>query len=110
MKMFRENSFRPLPKNLTIRKSEIDGLGLFAKEYIPAKTELGISHIYVWNMWIRTPLGGFINHSPAPNCSGEEDKQDNIEYRTLITITDIAAGEELTKFYTLEEYNGAVAQ
>ena len=102
--MFKENNFRPLPKTLTIRKSDIDGLGLFAKEDIPAKTELGVSHLYVWNMWIRTPLGGFINHSPNPNCSGEDLISENVEYRTLITLKDIKEGEELTKFYTLEEY------
>ena len=58
----------------------------------------------MWNMWIRTPLGGFINHSPDPNCSGEDLISENVEYRTLITLKDIKEGQELTKFYTLEEY------
>ena len=93
--MFKENNFRPLPKTLTIRKSDIDGLGLFAKEDIPAKTELGVSHVYVWSMWIRTPLGGYINHSMNPNCI--RIPEGNRWY--LQAIADISIGEEITLMY-----------
>jgi hypothetical protein len=40
-KTFDKKSYRPLPKCLTIKKSDIDGLGLFATENIPAKVYLG---------------------------------------------------------------------
>ena len=38
--------YNPLPDALTVAESKIHGLGLFAKEFIPAKTNLGISHVY----------------------------------------------------------------
>jgi len=39
------NTYRPLPESLTIKKSGIDGLGLFAVDDIEISTELGITHI-----------------------------------------------------------------
>ena len=32
LKMFSENHYRPLPKEIIIKQSEIDGYGIFAKE------------------------------------------------------------------------------
>ena len=61
--------YRPLPKCLTIKKSPIEGLGLYAVEDIKANTFLGITHILDENFennYIRTPLGGFYNHSDDP--------------------------------------------
>ena len=61
--------YRPLPKCLTIKKSPIEGLGLYATEDIKANTFLGITHILDENFennYIRTPLGGFYNHSDDP--------------------------------------------
>ena len=37
--------YRPLPKNLTIKDSEIDGLGLFSKTKIQKNSFIGISHV-----------------------------------------------------------------
>ena len=95
---------RPLPDSLTIKPSEIDGLGLFAKEFIPAKTNLGISHYFadtknqVWpENIIRTPLGGFYNHSETPNCKSLI----NYSFASLVTSRDIEAGEELVAFYEI---------
>ena len=62
--------YKPLPKCLTIKKSPIEGLGLYATENIKANTFLGITHILDENFennYIRTPLGGFYNHSNNPN-------------------------------------------
>ena len=55
--------------------------------------------------WIRTPLGGFLNHSEDPNCFVNT----NIHYhhgdqRELYTVRPIIEGEELTIYYTLQEY------
>ena len=55
--------YKPLIKSLTIKKSGIDGLGLFAKEGIAQGTNLGMSHVLIGSGIIRTPMGGFINHS-----------------------------------------------
>ena len=62
--------YRPLPDILTIKKSSIEGLGLYAQEDIKTNTYLGITHILderFENKYIRTPLGGFYNHSNEPN-------------------------------------------
>ena len=99
---FDPESYKPLPLGLTIKESKIPGLGLFTKVDLRAGKKLGITHIKVSNLyigideWVRTPLGGFINHSDNPNCQKVET--DNKFY--LHTITDIKNGEELTLKYT----------
>ena len=37
--------YRPLPEILTIKKSSIEGLGLYAQKDIKGKTYLGITHM-----------------------------------------------------------------
>ena len=61
--------YRPLPKQLTIKNSPIEGLGLFATHNIKANTFIGVTHIrdeQFENKYIRTHLGGFYNHSNEP--------------------------------------------
>ena len=92
--------YKPLPEYLTISQSKIDGLGLFATKDIPEGTNLGITHIFdskFENNYIRTPLGGFFNHSLSPNCKIVEFDR----YLNLKTIKRIRKGEELTAVYTL---------
>ena len=60
--------YQQLPEELYIRRSAIDGMGLFAKEDIDGNVNLGLSHIDIGDELIRTPLGGFVNHSDEPNC------------------------------------------
>ena len=62
--------YRPLPKELTIKSSPIEGLGLYAQKDIKKNTFIGVTHIrdeQFENKYIRTPLGGFYNHSNQPN-------------------------------------------
>lgn len=65
--------YLPLPDYLTVRKSKLHGLGIFATMDIPAGRDLGITHVSdkqtgrFPNDSIRTPLGDFINHSSNPN-------------------------------------------
>lgn len=96
--------YRPLPKELTIKNSPIEGLGLFAAEEIPAYTLLGITHIVdseYEDGHIRTPLGGFYNHSEDPNCETFQATHGRDKVRYLVTIKDIHPGQELTCAYTL---------
>jgi SET domain-containing protein len=61
--------YRPLPDGLTINNSPIEGLGLFATKNIKANSFIGVTHIrdeQFENKYIRTPLGGFYNHSNEP--------------------------------------------
>ena len=58
--------YKPLPKQLTIQKSPIEGLGLYATEDIKKNSYIGVTHIrdeQFENKYIRTPVGGFYNHS-----------------------------------------------
>ena len=62
--------YKPLPKQLTIKKSSIEGLGLYATESIKKNSYIGVTHIrdeQFENKYIRTPVGGFYNHSNEPN-------------------------------------------
>ena len=101
--------YQPLPEHLTIAPSSIHRLGLFTEEDLEQGTNLGMSHLKFDEEIIRTPLGGFINHSDEPNCVRaklrytNQAKLDYIKWN-LIVIRDIKKGEELTvtyKFYTV---------
>ena len=101
--------YRPLPESLTIKSSEINGLGLFADQKIMQATNFGMSHIKIGDTIFRTPLGGFINHSNTPNCvktelrmTDEDTKGHKYDYKkwNLITLQDVKEGEELTVRYT----------
>ncbi len=62
--------YKPLPKQLTIKNSAIEGLGLFAIENIKKNSFIGVTHVrdeQFENKYIRTPIGGFYNHSNEPN-------------------------------------------
>ena len=89
--------YKPLPFYLTIKKSEIHGLGLYSLTEIPKDTTIGMTHIQIENDLIRTPLGGFLNHSDSPNC---ERKQHNKRW-FLKTIKNIDKDEELTLEYSM---------
>ena len=93
--------YKPLPDGITIKKSPINGLGLFATEDISENALLGIIHIPIKGEkhgYFRTPLGGFGNHSDDPNCS-KLLMEDGSWW--IIASKDIEPGEELTWKYTL---------
>ena len=61
--------YRPLPDGLTIKNSPIEGLGLFSNIDIKVNSFIGVTHIrdeQFENKYIRTPIGGFYNHSNDP--------------------------------------------
>ena len=113
------NEYKPLPDFLTIKKSDIHGLGLFSKKFIPEGTELGISHLHNENFpdnYLRLPLGGFINHHEMPNCIAKyyEEPEKHIK---IYSIKDIPSGKELTVKYIINklknprwEFNWEVSQ
>jgi SET domain-containing protein len=109
--------YKPLPESLTIKRSGIDGLGLFAKKSLEQGTNLGMSHVELGKLILRTPLGGFINHSNDPNCAKVKllltrqewnhladlsNNKFNLDFKkwNLITLQDVKEGEELTVRYT----------
>jgi len=101
--------YKPLPESLTIQQSGINGLGLFARESLKQGTNLGMSHVKFNGTILRTPLGGFINHSNTPNCvkaellmTNENNPKQKFDYKkwNLVTLRDIKKGEEITVKYT----------
>ena len=96
-------TFEPLPSCLTIKRSPIHGLGLFAITKISSQTELGISHVKDGRFshgYIRTPLGGFFNHSKTPNCEAIYDG----DFIKIKTLTNINLGDEITVDYTKHDW------
>ena len=95
---------KALPDGFTIDKSPIHGLGLFSTEEIRCDTLIGVVLVSPPNIrtsfhndFIRTPLGGFGNHSDDPNCK-------KIFYNDvwwIKSIEDIKPNEEITWGYTL---------
>jgi len=90
-------TYRPLPQELTIKNSSIQGLGLFATAKIKKDHIFGLSHIKVKGETIRTPLGGFYNHSENSNCV----KAQRGDEWYLVAKRDIEPGEEIIVEYTL---------
>ena len=93
--------YKPLPDSVTIKESPISGLGLFATEKIKAHSLIGIIHHSRKESedgHIRTPLGGFGNHSDDPNCF-KLLMEDGVWW--IGASKDIEPGAELTWSYTL---------
>ena len=117
-------------KNLTIKDSKIDGLGLFSKTKIQKNSFIGITHVKnidFQDNYIRTPLGGFYNHSKNPNVTKlssntlpkydfgqnieekiketlEDKNNNNLKYFYLVSLKDIEPGEEILAKYTFYEF------
>ena len=101
--------YKPLPDNLRLGFSDIHDIGVFAKKGIAQGTNLGMTHIKIEDNIIRTPLGGFLNHSDDANCTkvelrmfNEDDPTKPLNYKkwNLMTLKNIKEGEELTLKYT----------
>jgi len=95
-----EMTYQALPKELHIKDSPIAGQGIFAKADIDAMMYLGISHVVVDEDIMRTPLGGFVNHSEDPNCVKWYEDQGWGRIYYMKTIKPIKKGEELFLKYT----------
>jgi len=102
--------YKPLPKEVIIKQSPIEGLGLFSNTYIKEGHIFGVTHISdtrFENGYIRTPIGGFINHSEEPNCKLiPKDKKtfpisENGNILMLVALNDIPEGTEITTKYSL---------
>ena len=114
--------YQPLPKEVRLGFSNIHDIGIFAKQDIAEQTDLGMTHLELGKLILRTPLGGFMNHSNTPNCVKSSalltrqqwnhqndlpDEKYNLDFKkwNLITIKNIKKGEELTLKYTFYKIN-----
>ena len=97
----RLKQYHPLPSGLTVADSGISGQGVFTTRRLVAGTELGESQYRIDNQMIRTPVGGFINHSDTPNCVRNQIRiRPGFDKWNLLVIEDIEEGDELTLKYT----------
>ena len=95
-------TYQPLPSGLTIADSRISGQGLFTTRRLVMGTTLGISHYRIDGEYIRTPLGGFINHAETPNCERSQVRiRPGFDRWNITVMEDIEEGEELTLKYKL---------
>ena len=107
--------YKPLPSGLVIKDSDIQGQGVFTTRDLHVGCNLGESHYRIdtsgvesinqeenKNLLIRTPLGGFINHSEEPNCHRTQIRiKPGFDKWIITVIKNITAGEELTLKYTM---------
>ena len=107
--------YKPLPSGLFIKDSGIEGQGVFTTRDLHVGCNLGISHYRInmsevtsinqeenKNEFIRTPLGGFINHSDTPNCGRSQIRiKPGFDKWNIVVVENIKAGEELTLKYTM---------
>lgn len=96
-------TYKALPKFLHVQYSSVAGQGIFALNDIPADVYLGISHVVVGDLIpniMRTPLGGFVNHSDDPNCIKECQEKEWGQIWHMKTSKPIKKGQELFLKYT----------
>ena len=98
---------------MEVRNTEESGHGLYATIDIPAGSYLGVSHVALTveqekllrRNYVRTPIGGLINHNDTPNCVLVRHPHDERPERLgLVThmwsVVPIKKGSEMTCFYT----------
>ena len=81
--------YKPLPDGITIKDSNVQGLGVFATKDFDADVVLGIVHILNKNFphgAIRTALGAFYNHSDNPNCRNVAGFWHQLPVKYLMTV------------------------
>ena len=108
-------TYRPLPNGLYIGVSSIEGQGLYTDRALTKGCQLGESHYRIATnddpsknaeenktILIRTPLGGFINHSDTPNCHRSQIRvKPGFDKWTITVVEDVSPGDELTLKYTM---------
>lgn len=98
-----EHTYKPLPEGLYIGGSSIHGHGLFTELEFGADHNFGVSHMEQevgpnYTTLLRTPLGGFINHSVTrDNCMLKKNPETGRYY--LISTKPIAVDGEILLNY-----------
>jgi hypothetical protein len=108
-------TYRPLPNGLYIGASSIEGQGVYSSRALAKGCQLGETHYRIATndnpsmhmeenktILIRTPLGGFINHSDKPNCHRSQVRiKPGFDKWIITVIEDVNPGDELTLKYTM---------
>ena len=108
-------NYKPLPDGLYIGMSSIEGQGVYTSRALFKGCQLGESHYRVAtndvpskhteenkSILIRTPFGGFINHSDKPNCHRSQIRvKPGLDKWIITVVEDVNPGDELTLKYTM---------
>tara|TARA_R110002111_G_scaffold99600_1_gene154269 strand:+ start:79 stop:423 length:345 start_codon:yes stop_codon:yes gene_type:complete len=108
-------NYKPLPDGLYIGMSSIEGQGVYTSRALFKGCQLGESHYRVAtndvpskhteenkSILIRTPFGGFINHSDKPNCHRSQIRvKPGLDKWIITVVEDVSPGDELTLKYTM---------
>ena len=101
-----------IPKCVELKKSPLHGLGVFATEFIPEGTELGVGHYFDFHnrkkgiVNLRTTLVPFFNYNNNPNLVLKQEKPTPkwecgfSLHNRIYTKRDIQIGEELLLKYS----------
>jgi len=102
-----------IPNCLELKKSPLHGLGVFATEFIPEGTELGIGHYFDYHdrnsfkiINLRTPIVAFFNYNTDPNIILKQEspipkwKCGYSMHNRIYAKRDIQKGEELLLKYS----------
>ena len=108
-------NWRPFPPFLRPGLSPVEGVGLFAAEYISIGAELGITHVFTRDSqllkmypdgWVRCPFAPWYNHSVTRANMRSIHIDDRLnpkpgDYKHMVAIRCIQPGEEILTEYTL---------
>ena len=101
-----------IPKCVELKKSPLHGLGVFATEFIPKGTELGVGHYFDFHnrkeeiVNLRTTLVPFFNYNIDSNLVLKQEKPTPkwecgfSLHNRIYTKRDIQKGEELLLKYS----------
>ena len=101
-----------ISKCVELKRSPLHGLGIFATEFIPEGTELGIGHYFDYHnrggkiVNLRTPTIAFFNYSETPNVRLKQEMPlpkwecGNSIHNRMYAKRDIEKGEELLLKYS----------
>ena len=110
-------NYKPLPDGLYIGMSSIEVQGVYTSRALFKCCQLGESHYRVAtndvpskhteenkSILIRTPFGGFINHSDKPNCHRSHIRvKPGLDKWIIPVVEDVNPVDELTLKYTMYE-------
>lgn len=95
--------YTPIPNFLEKKESPIHGEGIFATEDINRDTLICDTHVRVTGpipKTLRTPVGGYLNHSKSPNCKFIIVlRRSQFVVYSVKALKPIQPGEELTVNY-----------